>query len=380
MTLVLTGITRGEETMSQPLIGRFDERGGTLGRSDDATLTLPDPERLISRIQAQILHRDEHYWLENISAASAVLHNGRPLSAGMRVILSAGDELRIGEYALQAAFEDQATSATILRGRTVVPPVHNTSSPLKASKMQSAAPVPEVGETLAEPPWSSVKRTTPGPDSPESLWRGFLQGAGIEGSSLPAAPTPQLLSSIGEMLKIAVGGLQRLVTMRAREKNEMQAQVTMIAPRDNNPLKFSPDEEMALRMLLQPPARGFLDGPAALRDALTCLQSHQVGMTAGMRAVLKAVLDRLDPEKLATLQGRRSMFDFLRPARRRARLWDTYLSQYRSLREEAKDNFQRFFGEVFREAYEAQVRNLDTPGDITGLRAGSGKPQMPQRR
>jgi predicted component of type VI protein secretion system len=274
MTLVLRGTTRDEEPMSQPLIGRFDERGGTLGRSDDATLTLPDPERLISRIQAQILHRDEHYWLENISAASAVLHNGRPLSAGMRVILSEGDELRIGEYALQAAFEDEVTSATILRGRTVVPPVHNTpSSPVIASKTPSPVPVPEVGE---------------------------------------------------------------------------------------------------------PPA----DGPAALRDALDYLQSHQVGMTAGLQAVLQAVLDRLDPEKLASLQGRQSMFDFLRPGRRRARLWDTYLSQYRSLREEAKDNFQRFFGEVFREAYEAQVRNLDTPDDTTTLRAGSGKvkPQTPQRR
>jgi predicted component of type VI protein secretion system len=382
MTLVLRGITRDEEPMSQPLIGRFDERGGTLGRSDDATVTLPDPERLISRIQAQILHRDEHYWLENISAASAVLHNGRPLSVGMRVILSEGDELRIGEYALQAAFEDEATSATVLRGRTVVPPAHNTPSPpVKASKTPSTAPVREVGEPLAEPTWGirSAERTTTGPDGPESLWRGFLQGAGIEGSSLPGAPTPQLLSSIGEMLKIAVGGLQRLVTIRARAKNEMQAQMTMIAPRDNNPLKFSPDEELALQMLLQPPSRGFLDGPAALRDALTDLQSHQVGMTAGMQAVLQAVLDRLDPEKLATLQDRRSMFDFLWPARRRARLWDTYLSQYRSLREEAKDNFQRFFGEVFREAYEAQVRNPDTPGDITGLRAGSGKPQTPQR-
>jgi predicted component of type VI protein secretion system len=368
MTLVLKGITRDEEPMSQPLVGRFDERGGTLGRSDDATLTLPDPERLISRIQAQILHRDEHYWLENISAASAVLHNGRPLSVGMRVILSEGDELGIGEYALQAAFEDEATSAAILRGRTLVPTVHNTPSPpVKASKTPSTAPVPEVGEPLGEPTRGirSAERTTTGPDGPESLWRGFLQGAGIEGSSLPGAPTPQLLSSIGEMLKIAVGGLQRLVTMRARAKNEMQAQMTMIAPRDNNPLKFSPDEERALQMLLQPPSRGF--------------QSHQVGMTAGMQAVLQAVLDRLDPEKLATLQDRRSMFDFLRPARRRARLWDTYLSQYRSLREEAKDNFQRFFGEVFREAYEAQVRNHDTPGDVTGLRAGSGKPQKPQR-
>lgn len=265
MTLILRGITLDEEPMSQPLIGRFDKRGGTLGRSDDATLTLPDPERLISRIQAQVLHRDEVYWLENTSAASAVLHNGRPLSTGMRVILSEGDELRIGGYALQAAFEDEATSAAILRGRTLVPTVHNTPSPpVKASKTPSTAPMPEVGE----------------------------------------------------------------------------------------------------------------------RDALTDLQSHQVGMTAGMRAVLEAVLDRLDPEKLATLQGKRSMFDFLWPARRRARLWDTYLSQYLSLREEAQDNFQRFFGEVFRKAYEAQVRNLDTPGDITERRVGSGKvkPQTPQRR
>jgi predicted component of type VI protein secretion system len=372
MSLVLRGITLDEEPMSQPLIGRFDERGGTLGRSDDATLTLPDPERLISRIQAQVLHRDEHYWLENISAASAVLHNGRPLSTGMRVILNEGDELRIGGYALQAAFEDEAASATVLRGRTVVARV----------KTPSTEPVAEFGETLAEPSPTSLKHTTTAPEGSESLWRAFLQGAGIEGSALPGAPTPQLLSSIGEMLKIAVGGLHRLITQRSQDKNEMQAGRTMIERRGNNPLKFAADEDLALQMLLQPPARGFLDGPAALRDAVNDLQSHEVGMTMGMRAVLEAALERLDPEKLATLQGRRSMFDFLWPARRRARLWDTYLSQYRSLREEAADNLQRFVGKVFREAYETRSRNLETPDDTTRLRVGSGKvkPQTPQRR
>ena len=380
MSLVLKGITLDEEPMSQPLMGRFDERGGTLGRSDDATLTLPDPERLISRIQAQVLHRDKHYWLENLSAASAVLHNGRPLSTGMRVILSEGDELRIGEYVLQAAFEDEETSASILRGRTVVPPAQDApSQPVKASKAPSTAP----GEPPAEPAWGSrsAEGITAPPDGPESLWRGFLQGAGIEGSSLPAAPTPQLLRSIGEMLKIAVGGLQRLVAMRARAKGEMQADMTMMRPRDNNPLKLSPNAELALQMLLQPPARGVLDGPAALRDAVIDLQSHQVGMTVGMRAVLQAVLDRLDPEKLATQRGGRSMFDFLWPARRRARLWDTYLSQYRLLRQEAKDNFQRFCGEVLQEAHEAQSHTLDTAGEITQIRVGSGKskPQTPQR-
>jgi len=165
------------------------------------------------------------------------------------------------------------------------------------------------------------------------------------------------------MLKISVGGIQSLVSMRARAKNEMQADMTMMRPRDNNPLKFSPDSALALQMILKPAARGFLDGPQALRDALTDLQSHQVGMTAGMRSGFEAVLERLDPQKIEALPDTASVLDRLNSGRRKARLWELYLEQYRALREEAQDNFQRYFGEALREAYEAQVRNLDSaPG------------------
>src|ERR1041384_8205753 len=93
MTLVLQGTKLNDEPLSQPLIGR---------------------------VQAQILFRDEGYWVEHISSASSTLHNGRPLSAGMRILLSEGDELRIGGYTLAAAFESDEASATVLRGRTVI--------------------------------------------------------------------------------------------------------------------------------------------------------------------------------------------------------------------------------------------------------------------
>lgn len=120
MTLILQGVALDDQPLSQPLIGRFDERGGTLGRSETVTFTLPDPERMISRIHAQVLFRDDGYWVENLSAANPILHNGRPLSSGMRVMLREGDELRIGGYTLRAAFEQDEASATILRGRTVI--------------------------------------------------------------------------------------------------------------------------------------------------------------------------------------------------------------------------------------------------------------------
>jgi predicted component of type VI protein secretion system len=364
MTLVLQGIALNEQPMSQPLIGRFDERGGTLGRSDTVTFTLPDAERVISRIQAQVLHRDDGYWIENVSAANPILHNGRPLSAGMRVMLREGDELRIGGYTLRAAFEEDEANATILRGRTVI--THLDAGSGAAPKGAPSAPEPAPGGTLR---WAQSARSSPGASvqtavSGEDLWRGFLKGAGIT-LPLPEGPSIELLSTIGTMLRIAVDGFHRLVAMRTVAKDEIQAQMTMIQVPGNNPLKFAPDAGVALQLMLKPPARGFLAGPAALRGAVIDLQSHQVGVMAGMRSALEAVLDRFDPVKLEETLGTQSVFESLRPARRKARLWELYLEHFRSLRQEAQEDFQHFFGKAFREAYEAQVHSLGVAYDAT---------------
>ena len=343
MPLVLQGIALDEQPMSQPLIGRFDERGGTLGRSDTVTFTLPDPERMISRVQAQILHRDEGYWIENVSAATPILHNGRPLSAGMRVLLREGDELRVGGYTLRTTFEGDETSATILRGRTVI--THASAG--SATRGPTTGPMPTPGG-------APVSTEVSGDD----LWRGFLEGAGIT-TPQPTRVSVDLLGTVGSMLKIAIEGLYRLVAMRALAKDDLQARMTMLQVRDTNPLKFAPDAGTALQLMLKPPARGFLAGPAALRDALLELESHQAAVTAGMRSALAAVLDRFDPLRLeATLEGK-SVFESLRPARHKARLWELYLQQFRSLRREAQEDFQHFFGQAFREAYDARTRHPD---------------------
>lgn len=365
MTLVLQGIALNDQPLSQPLIGRFDERGGTVGRSDNATFTLPDPERMISRVQAHVLCRDGGYWIENVSALNPILHNGRTLSPGMRVALHDGDELRIGGYTLRTTFENDATSAEILRGRTVIRPLEGAhTAPIRPQALANPPRVPQASSP-APPPAGA-----PSASSGESLWRGFLAGAGVE-IPLPDGPSPELMSAIGAMLRIAVGGIQRLVTMRAMAKDEMQAQRTMIQARDNNPLKFSSDAPLALKLLLQPPARGFMAGPAALRDALIDIQSHQVGTMAGMRSALEGVLNRFDPEKLEALLATKSVFDSLRPTHRKARVWELYREHYRELREEAQEDFQRFFGEAFLEAYEAQVRSLESAHD-TASPAGPG--------
>src|SRR3954468_22713669 len=196
MTLVLQGTKLNDEPLSQPLIGRFDERGGTIGRSDNATFTLPDPERLISRVQVQILFRDEGYWVEHISSASSTLHNGRPLSAGMRILLSEGDELRIGGYTLAAAFESDEASATVLRGRTVI--MQPAGPP---TKPRAAADALEFGSPSAEATHNFVSAAS----GDLALWQGFLAGVGVE-APLPVlhSLSPQGLRELGMLVSASM--------------------------------------------------------------------------------------------------------------------------------------------------------------------------------
>jgi FHA domain-containing protein len=318
----------------------------------------------------------------------------------MRVSLSDGDDLRIGGYRLSVAFEDDETSATILRGRTTgqvrapvppaaapaladappPPPRADAPPPLRTpgAARPPATPGPERGApaapaaaiALAARPAPAargtkstrVRPTTDSPPGSEALWRGFQDGVGID-LPLPNGPSPELLSAVGAMLRIAVNGIHRLISMRAVAKSEMHADLTMIQVRGNNPLKFSPEASVALKMLLQPPMQGFLSGPAALRDAVIDLQSHQVGVMAGMRAALGAVLERFDPVQLESHLSSRSFVDTVMPSHRRAKLCELYVEHFRALKDEAQEDFGRLFGEAFREAYDAQVRSLEAAGD-----------------
>jgi FHA domain-containing protein len=198
----------------------------------------------------------------------------------------------------------------------------------------------------------------PAPSGADPLWTAFCEGAGI-GLQLPGGLTPALMRVIGQMLRRSVDGTVQLVAARATTKAELHAQVTMIQPRNNNPLKFSPDGRMALEQLLQPPLRGFLAGPEAIDQAMDDLVGHAVGTMAGMRAALDGVLDRFAPDQLEAKLTRQSVFDSVLPMHRRARLWELYLQHFQSVSDDAKDDFHSLFGKAFLQAYEEQLDRLD---------------------
>lgn len=129
-------------------------------------------------------------------------------------------------------------------------------SPLRddVSELQAALPAmyAEKSSVMTESSNREKKITVGRPDTNhEELLRAFLTGAGIEPDQSMVL-TPQLMNQIGRLLRESTQGTLDLLRARTLAKQEIRAEMTMIAPRENNPLKFSPTVEAALTHLLAP--------------------------------------------------------------------------------------------------------------------------------
>jgi FHA domain-containing protein len=211
--------------------------------------------------------------------------------------------------------------------------------------------------SAAEPPASPGGSVRPAAEEP-ALLQALLRGAGISDSPLLRSLTPETMEAIGQLLREAVQGTLDLLRARGLTKHEMRADVTMIMPVDNNPLKFSPTVEAAMAHLLAPHVQGFLPPLRAMKNAYDDLRAHELGVLAGMRAALDEVLARFAPEELKKRLSGPGVLDNLLPANRKAKQWDLFVERYEAVAEEARENFHAAFGKAFRRAYEEQVKQI----------------------
>jgi len=151
MTLTLLAVSLNEQPLSQPITACFDANGGTIGRADHNTMALPDPERHISRLQAEIIGTGSHYLIKNVGAANPIIVGNRTLVQGESTTLADRDQVRIGGYLLQVdvANDDDARGADITRGRAAVaatePALRSNAWPRDVASAPGPAPMPPIG-------------------------------------------------------------------------------------------------------------------------------------------------------------------------------------------------------------------------------------------
>jgi len=127
--------------------------------------------------------------------------------------------------------------------------------------------------------------------------------------------------------------------------------MTILKSAENNPLKFSPTVNEALKLMLAKNQPGFVDAVDAAREGFRDVMNHQLAITAGIQASLMSLLKRFDPQKFA------SQYEEGFVLQKKAKCWDAYRQAYREL---VKDALEDFFGEEFARAYEEQMIKLST--------------------
>jgi len=113
-SLAIRALSLNGVPLGAPIGGVFDETGGSIGRADTNSITLPDPGRRISRLQARVSWDRGDFWIQDVGQGVHSLLNGRPIGDAYPARLRANDELQIGGYRLVVDDAD-ATAADVLR-------------------------------------------------------------------------------------------------------------------------------------------------------------------------------------------------------------------------------------------------------------------------
>ncbi|SFW55017.1 MULTISPECIES: type VI secretion system-associated FHA domain protein TagH [Pseudomonas] len=226
------------------------------------------------------------------------------------------------------------------------PPAPVREAPVTRVETPVAPPVAPV------PPAASVAPAAQAEAAQPDLLQAFLRGAGLDQLRLDKAQAEAQMESIGRSYRLMVEGLIDVLRARSSLKGEFRIQQTMIQPVENNPLKFAPNVDEALLLLLRHGNQAFMAPDAAVRDSFDDLRAHQLAVMAGVEAAIKHLLGRFEPAQLEERMAKPGGLSGIFSGSRQAQYWQQFTELYSNISREAQEDFQDLFGREFSRAYE----------------------------
>ena len=241
-----------------------------------------------------------------------------------------------------------------------------------AAENAAAAPVPALERApAAGAPSAPAEQSAPAAQSPllpvseeggAQLIGVLAEALGLEARELDASRPEETIRVVGQLLRLATDGLFRLLEMRSQLKAELRIEDrTMIASRENNPLKHADNARDAVTYLVDLRQHGnklFMPPDRAIQDTISDICAHEMAVMAGTRAALLAALKMFSPEVVEKRIKRTGALENVVPALHKSRLWERFLSMYAELEQEAEQNFDRLLNAEFSKAYSEQTKLL----------------------
>jgi len=311
-------------------------QGGSIGRSPDCTWVLKDPQRVVSRLHAQVqVENSECHWKD--LGTNSTLVNGKPMPQNLAVPLRIGDVLRIGDYSITLTkvagtwdgFEDLAPGPEIDLLDSWLPQapadlhIDDLLATLDKPGQSTDGESEEGLSVLAQRMYVGPQQSEPAKQHPPVPYPAVQQQTALQAN--------QQVERLQRLLEICVQGCMQLLSARRIFKEELGSKQTSISDKGNNPLKFSASSAEAMDKLMGDHSPAYLDAEQAFDFAFQDIQTHMQLSVAKIQMLIEQVQGELDPTAIEQAIHQQGGLSLNLEIARKARLWDLYCERYRQL-------------------------------------------------
>ncbi len=183
----------------------------------------------------------------------------------------------------------------------------------------------------------------------------FAAAAGLPEEAIATRDAGELAEMLGAVMGLVVAEMWQLLEARRETKRMVRcSDPTMTKAENNNPLKFAPTPQDALRQMFGPPSRAYLAAGPALHQGFADLARHQIDTIAAMQGAIRLLIEDLDPREIERAHGSdRGLAAML--GARKAKLWDIYVERWRTKARSHDDGLFGAYMDYFSKCYDRNV-------------------------
>lgn len=327
-----------------------------------------------SIVRAQLVPEDESVELQLVaedkltrdSTLQRHLTPTKAVSARARGATADAEAARqAADYAVQANSTAQQTARPSVRPASPARPVAVPKPPAKSSANPSTKASARASARHADAEQLAAAPASAGPDDSRSSQPGeaeqralaiFLKAAGVEPDSITGHSAAEVLTGSGKLLRVMVSGLMELLRERSHMKDTFRLPQTVMQAAQNNPLKFSPGIDEALRYLLNDRGEGaYLSAEDAVRAGFRDVRQHEQALVQAMLQAVQDYVGRFDPEELKNRFDKGLKRGGLLASANKLKYWELYEESYPALTQGDDGGPPQLFTEEFARAYIQQL-------------------------
>ena len=222
-------------------------------------------------------------------------------------------------------WKDSEVSANDASPFLAPPPPDAVDRPASRPEVPSDRPVAQAPVASAAPPPPERRQS-----KDDDFIRRMARAAALPEDFFAAKDPDQLADQLGQTLRVSISSLMMLLQARNEAKRLTRStSQTTIQATENNPLKFSPTAEDAMRILFGPKTHSYLDASRAFTQGFDDLKSHQLRTYMAMQHAVTMLVADLDPASIIKdVEADDNIID--KVWSRKSRLWDAFLIRWKS--------------------------------------------------